>query len=699
MSYILKNVHNVSKFRILSFNRLYLSESAPTVWWEFWKFFFTVEKLDDFFSDKFNTYQKFHLSEKEFFYYEIDRDFIIKKLPDVIKNIDFLSWKIKPNAEDVFWSYRIFNTILGYYNTYYSKSFISLNLSIGISFSKKYDNINDLLDVADFYQQTPFFKEIITPIYKKIYEDNNEKILYRFWIYWPDELILIISLTQYLKCNKNSKILLDLSSGNEQYDFSQWKEFIFNNNKIFSCIDYFVIDKDYWKSINSILWLLNWNNETDDKISNIIYKSNNAIIYNYLKEDDLGWFEQSNNSIFSLSGIYTLGWKKSITSRLAPYKCYWNKCNFCAINSQNKLSIHKKYDYQYYIKRWIDFIKTNKIEHVSFIDEAIPPLVLFNLAKALIENNLKITYFLRTRIERFYQPWTLKIIEESWARFWWMWLESASDDTNELIGNKWNWGLSIKEKWVLVRDMDRMWISVHNYAILWFPWEEEKDYLKTYVFLKNNIIHSRQYTCSPNIFRLMKGPEIFQHRDKYGIKLDEWESKSEFSLSYNFTVNWKKRNMWLLNKLVNDLHRIQFAPWLSREVSFINYEDLWAYIDRSEIFYIMKNLYKDSSYYSYKNINNFVINKSLEDIKFLYFNKSNYYVSINETNTSENTKVYDWISCKHVTISNITYNFIETYIENITLIDNLNKYNKNDFILINKDINLLFDAKILKYYK
>jgi hypothetical protein len=170
-------------------------------------------------------------------------------------------------------------------------------------------------------------------------------------------------------------------------------------------------------------------------------------------------------------------------------------------------------------------------------------------------------------------------------------------------------------------------------------------------------------------------------------------------LSYNFTVNWKKRNMWLLNKLVNDLHRIQFAPWLSREVSFINYEDLWAYIDRSEIFYIMKNLYKDSSYYSYKNINNNVIDKSLEDIKYLYFNKSNYYVSINEVNTWENTKIYDWISCKHVTISNITYSFIETYLENVTLNENINKYSKNDSIVINKDINLLFDAKILKYYK
>jgi hypothetical protein len=101
------------------------------------------------------------------------------------------------------------------------------------------------LEIADFYQNTNFFKDIILPIYSKIYAENNEKILYRFGIYWPDELILIISLAQYLKNNKNSKILLDLSSGNEQYDFSQWKEFIFNNDKIFSFIDYFVIDKDY----------------------------------------------------------------------------------------------------------------------------------------------------------------------------------------------------------------------------------------------------------------------------------------------------------------------------------------------------------------------------------------------------------------------------------------------------------------------
>lgn len=691
MEYKINFVKNISKFWILQFNNIHLSGAPNSIWGTFWKMIFSVENLEKFFDEKFDSYQKFHLNENEYFYYEIEKEFVLKNISQVLEKVNFKTWEITPNAEDVFWMYRIFKVVLGFYNNFYWDSFINLSLQHWITFTKEYKNINDLLKVADFYEKTTFFQDIIIPIYKKLYQDTTQNTLFYNRVFWPEEIIHLVILSKYLKKLWNSKMVLDLSKWNEQYDFSQWKSFLLKNKNILKNIDFFVIDNDYWKSINKIIKYLNNQNTF---LENVIYLNGDwNITYIPLQSDDIEGFEESNKTIFNENAIFLIDGKKSITSRLTPYECYWNNCNFCAINSQHKLSIHSKYDHLYYINRWINFIQKNNISHVSFIDEAIPPLVLLNFAKSILKLDIKITYFLRTRIEKFYTPANIKIIQKSWARFFWMWLESASDETNERIWNKWNGWLTISEKWKLVQTMDSLGISVHNYAILWFPGEEEKDYLKTYVFLKNNIINSRQYTCSPNIFRLMKWPEIFTHRENYGIKIIEKWEKSDFDLSFEFTVDGKKRNYKLLNSLVNDLHRLQFTPWLSKEVECIHYEDFWAFIDRSEIFYLMKNLYSDSPYYAYKNINSAIRNKPYNEIKNYYFELSDYISYVPDNN---NFILYQWISCKTVTLVNEFKEFISQYNNIKNLEENIISYWGNQQKII-QDIHLLFDAKILKY--
>ncbi|MBT3852756.1 hypothetical protein HOF65_01830 [bacterium] len=68
-----------------------------------------------------------------------------------------------------------------------------------------------------------------------------------------------------------------------------------------------------------------------------------------------------------------------------PYKCYWNNCNFCAINSQNKIVYDKEYSYNFFIDKWIDFIEKNDIKYLHFSDEAMVPSVIISFAQKIIE--------------------------------------------------------------------------------------------------------------------------------------------------------------------------------------------------------------------------------------------------------------------------------------------------------------------------
>jgi hypothetical protein len=65
------------------------------------------------------------------------------------------------------------------------------------------------------------------------------------------------------------------------------------------------------------------------------------------------------------------------------------------------------------VDKWINYIKQFNIKHFNFIDEAFPPSVILKFAKKIIENNLNITYQLRTRFDKLFTLQNCKILKKS----------------------------------------------------------------------------------------------------------------------------------------------------------------------------------------------------------------------------------------------------------------------------------------------
>lgn len=648
----------------------------------FWSFIFNRDNFKNFLFEKYIPYKVKNWLITETIISDIK--FCLSKIDKTKNDIDLVNKNII-SSSDLFFSYLLFNKILSFYNDYYSKSNISISLSLWLKFNFNIFNNNFLLNNIDSnFKENDFIIDIFKPIIDSIIDKDT---LYVLKIFWPDEIIQALIFSNINSLNKEeSKILLDLSESNEQFDFTSWDILIKVNSSFLSkYIDFFVLYRDYWKSIDLLLnYLNNWRKSL---ISNIISIEN--WIFNYYKFDknntdnSLIKFTEISFSSYNKIKVY---WQNSSYQRMFPYKCYWSKCNFCAINSQNSLDFNSDYSYDFFINKWIEYIKQNNLFCITFTDEAIPPLQIINFAKKVIENKLNINYQFRTRFDKLYTFDICELLYKSWARYCWIGLESASDRLNEEIWNKWESHISLRDKSNIINNFNLSWISFHNYSIMWFPTELKHETLLTYIFLIKNIKINNFYTCTPNIYNLMKWTEIYNNLDKYWISIENAELDNIFNLRFNFEyLNWDKRNIRLYSKLVEKIHVEQFTPWL-KWVKDINAKWFWDYIDRSWYFYKIKMIFKNNPFLDYKNINDYVLSKDLNFILNQLFKISDY---IQITNKDNNViYIYDWVNQLEFKLPIIYIDLIKDYNITLSLLDNINLNN----IVIDENI-LLFLVK------
>lgn len=692
MNYKIKVVESISKYRVLKDKNSYNNDKFTSLSHLFWFNILDPDSLRNFIESKYielkkEQYDNVILFKKEY-------QFIISRLNTIRKKLNYIdSWKA-PLPSDVFFSFRIYSTIIDYYNEYYKDEKIRISLMRGLNFEKSIDGVNSFFENINYYYNTSFVKDIIKPIIINSLWNEKQKV-YVFKIFWPDELTTIWIISKIIRDNNPKvKIIIDLSETNEQFDFREWAPLIKNDKRFFDFFDYYIIYNDFKKSMNRIIDYEN-NKQDIEWAKNIIYRSNNKTYYRELKSDLLNddMLENFVKDSFNSKKIMKIMGLRNIYNRFSPYKCYWSKCNFCAINSQNKFIYDSKFSHEYFIDKWVKFIKENKIEDFWFMDEAIPPVIILSFAKKIVASWIKFKYQFRTRFDKAYTYENCKILYESWANFCGIWLESAVDRVNKEIANKGTDKISIKEKLKIIYNFDKAWVSIHNYAIMWFPWETEKEIVTTYKFLKENIVKLKNYTCSPNIYSLMKWTKIFSERDKHKVEINKKDLDNPFKLSYKFKVDWKKNNYKLLFKIEEELHRAQFTPWLDSKNYSINASRYWEYLDRSYIFYVMKRSYERNPYYLYKEISDNVLKKNYKDLLDSYFYISKY-IQIYELR--DRSYIYDWVWCKDITIRKGYINFLKLYNKEIKLKENLDSlwldYDRaKEFIL------LLLKERILRF--
>gem|GEM_PF-1938817 len=128
-----------------------------------------------------------------------------------------------------------------------------------------------------------------------------------------------------------------------------------------------------------------------------------------MNEEYLNMFMDTN---FNKQNIFYLLGERNLFARFLPYKCYWNKCSFCAINFHNQFDYNNDFSYDFFIDKWIEFIVKNKVDVISFQDEAILPKVIIEFAKKIRKKKLNFKFHFRTRFDNLYTLENCKILYE-----------------------------------------------------------------------------------------------------------------------------------------------------------------------------------------------------------------------------------------------------------------------------------------------
>ncbi|MDD3120304.1 MAG: hypothetical protein PHF46_02760 [Candidatus Gracilibacteria bacterium] len=608
-------------------------------------------------------------------YFENDFSFVLRNISRA-KKILTEDFGKKIIVEDIVFAYRIINTLLSYFSTIFYDFIFSFSNGV---YHKNYFTIEDYIEYFK-EERTDFIKDFIEDVLKKKNIKNSIVIIEP---YRPRELFQALIIASYLRKNGNI-VIFDCSSSNEQFNFSFWLKDLKKNAKfIFSYFDFVILFQDYGNALEGII--SNFKKGVDirniSKIyENICYTKNDKFIFKKPETiSDERLFQSFGKYFLDKDKISKFGEELFITLRMLPFKCHWSACKFCAINSSN-LYIYKNENklIHQYIDKLIEYISKNNISYIVFLDEAIHPDVLLYFVDKIIEKKLQIVYRFRTRFDPKYTLDFCKKIYKSGARFCGIGLESFSGETNLRIGKTAKL-LPLEDREFVMNNFLKAGVNLHLYAIMGLPGERKSDILKTYAFLKKYIKESDFFTCSPNIFYLMKGTEFYNNKEKYGITL---ENDDDFCLSYlDYFENNEERDIDFLFKLHYDIEKEQLIPWLSGKD--IDVGDFRNFIDRSSLFYHLKTFYKKSPY---KALGEFY-NNSKNDFSLDKKYRISPYLEVTFED-SKNIEIYDWVSFQKLIFNKKFKNFLLKFDNKFILSENIEK-NIKDFS--SEDVDIVYN--------
>lgn len=479
-----------------------------------------------------------------------------------------------------------------------------------------------------------------------------------FECFWPWEIVQAIMMARLVKIqNPNITFVLNLENANEQFDYKAFIETGLKENvNYFDSIDYITPTKGAMQSFlqSSIPY-------------NMFYRDGAWWIYKKWKWDQKMSVKEAYIDMLEKTVKYeqTIFWKKYVNIRLYPFTCYYNACFFCTINHGNEEHFpHKdKEKLQDYVNIALDYIEKEWWKNVNFIDEAIYPDALRYMMDQAKKRNIRFLYRFRIRFEKVLLDENfVKNLYQSGARYIGVWLESASPRINAMF-NKWNDDLTLDEKVQAIKLFNKYNVPFHNYAIMGFPQETKKETLMTFQFLCNAITKMKHYTCTPNIYWLMRWSFVHKYPHKFGVQVTGDANQSIL----DFLVNGKPRDYAFLWKITREINKQQFSKYIDS----IDPNEFWDFIDRSGIFYHFKVLYKKNPYhFHFENITN-ILSQDFSSICAKKIKKTPFFVVYIY---QQKYILQSFVTQDLIQIDAIQKQFIDDYDDTKTIWENINHY-------------------------
>ena len=144
--------------------------------------------------------------------------------------------------------------------------------------------------------------------------------------------------------------------------------------------------------------------------------------------------------------------------------CYWAKCAFC----DTQLDYIGRYDApkaEVVVERMKDIIKQTGVTGFHFTDEALPPKLLREVCKLIIEQDLVVSFWGNIRFEKTFDSEFATLLAQAGCIAASGGLEVASPRILQLI----NKGVTIEQAVKCCRDLNDAGIMVHAYLMYAFP--------------------------------------------------------------------------------------------------------------------------------------------------------------------------------------------------------------------------------------
>ena len=534
--------------------------------------------------------------------YEID-ELIFQALPQVKKIMNEISVRL-PKPNELWYSFRTLSHCSSIASRM-EKGF-KLHLSRGlVALEYNQYNIEEVLSYTESTRNTSL-KKYFNKLANK-YINTSNKNIYIFNIRNDGELHQILILCKLIKDQHPDSItILEASDANEQFDFSQWvKLFKEKASKLGNLLDYYLPRQDYQAGLKYLLqkicneesikeyehlniFPLKRNENNSNKKQVICSERINDKHQETIKEPVGVQFKQyiSERPVFLAAGLRT------VTARLSPSRCHWSACKFCTINSQHILPRgsenldNKTLDYIFHL---IECLKIKNIESLILMDEALPPIVLIEFAKILIEKGIKIVFRARARFTDDINASTALLLYKAGCRYLGMGLEAKSERVNLLV-NKHS-GETIDYQ-AIIDNLEKSGIRTHVYSIMAFPTETEEEIKETKDFLIENVKKQRYFTVSANTFYLMRGSGIAA--DPLSFNISKMSSEGDISLTFNFFETERSKNKVFADKCAQKIYQEIFAPHIDDALSA---ESFWHFVDHTGIFYLQKVMCRDNPFH------------------------------------------------------------------------------------------------------
>jgi hypothetical protein len=159
-------------------------------------------------------------------------------------------------------------------------------------------------------------------------------------------------------------------------------------------------------------------------------------------------------------------WNKMTIS----HGCYWKQCSFCDV-TLDYIGNYQNTTAEDLVNKIEKIIKDTGITGFHFVDEAAPPKMLRALSKALLERQIKITWWTNIRFEKTFDYELCRLMSESGCIAVTGGLEVASD---RLLA-KMKKGVDIAQVTRVTHHFSENNIMVHAYLMYGFPTQTEQE--------------------------------------------------------------------------------------------------------------------------------------------------------------------------------------------------------------------------------